>query len=98
MTMETIVQNFVVNEIFKNACSVIRGNKNYCVRIEKNSGGNFYAKVGRMGKMTREGYLSCYVYEMVEYNYKWFYFTYKKDLDNFLNMLKENNIQVCWIA
>jgi hypothetical protein len=78
--------------------SVLRGNRNWGIRIEiMPESGNKYAYIGRYGTLERRGLLSELISEIVKYHIRWFTYTYKKDFEEAITMLENNNYKIRWI-
>lgn len=74
--------------------SKIRGRRNYSVRIETKRNVAF---VGGYGVMKSRNLLSEYLEKIAKYGITWVTFTYKQDLDAFLEQLEKNNFKIIWI-
>lgn len=74
--------------------SKIRGRRNYSVRIETKKNVAF---VGGYGVMKRRSLLSEYLEKIAKYGITWVAFTYKQDLNAFLEQLEKQNFKIIWI-
>lgn len=74
--------------------SKIRGRRNYSVRLETKKKVAF---VGGYGLMKRRNLLSECLEKIEKYGITWIAFTYKQDLDAFLEQLEKQNFKIVWI-
>ncbi len=81
--------------------SKVSGNRNWAIRTKRfvdDKGEECkYAAVGRYGIMEDRHMLDASVNESIEYNIRKYIFTYKKDLEEMIKILKADGYNVYWI-
>lgn len=74
--------------------SRVRGRRNYSVRLETKKNVAF---VGGHGVMKSRNLLRDYLKTIAKYGITWVDFTYKKDLEAFLEQLEKKDFTVIWV-
>lgn len=89
--LETITELMNV-QVADKVMSKLDGNKNWIIHTEIKDGKIVIRFAGKKGQ--GEFYQNCFLSEIVKYHYRWFYFTYKKDYKEALEMLLANGAEL----
>ena len=81
-----------------NIMSIVKGNRNWGIKIEIiPESGNKYAYIGRYGALCRRGLMGEFIRNIIKYHIRWFEYTYKKDFEEAVTMLENNNYIIRWV-
>ena len=87
MTMEKILEGLIAMEIAQSAGSKVTGKRNWMIATANVNEKLIIRYAGTKG--AGAWCESCFLTDIAKYNYRWFYFTYKKDYEKALKALKE---------
>lgn len=81
-----------------NIMSNVKGNRNWGIKTEIfPKSGDKYAYIGRYGALRRRGLMSEFIKDIIKYRIRWYEYTYKKDFEEAVTMLENNNYNIRWI-
>lgn len=84
--MKEMLNELIIAEVDKALVSKIPGRKNWLIATEVIDGEMSIRYAGPAGR--GEWCTTCTLKEMTKYHYRWYYFTYKKDYDEALKLIK----------
>ncbi len=94
MDITEMVNGLTKMETTNKYFSKVNGNINWTIRIETGITGKKYAYAGRAGALRKRGLTSAYIREICERNIRWFDFTYKKDFEEMVELLKVDEYMI----